>query len=207
MDNTKKIEVSLKHLYWYLIETCRYGYTRNNHLMPSGAFDTCREFLPKIAEADSEYAVYIAKQLCEECISDELVTHFYDGIDDEHHTRAEAIKFIEYCLDFIHETDSSYKPYNYELYLENLKRDDDKIYDIYEILTDGAHKPVTKDPVSIKDYLSVMMNYAGVAKGQTASYYKFDKPELNQIEYKIVSPVHKTFVVQRNTIYKRNGVQ
>jgi len=122
MDNTKKIEVSLKHLYWYLIDTCRYGYTRNNHLMPATAFDTCRELLPKIAEADAEYAIYVANQLAEEAISDELVWHFAEKVDDQFGNMSKTIKFIEDLLKFI-ETNADganrmLRPYNYEHYLE-----------------------------------------------------------------------------------------
>lgn len=122
MDTTKKVEIEIKHMYWYLIETCRYGYTRNNHLMPADAFDTCRKLLPRVAEADLEYAIYTAKQLAEEAISMELLIHFYEKVDDQFGNMAETIKFIEDLLKFIEDNakggNKMLKPYNYDSYLE-----------------------------------------------------------------------------------------
>lgn len=66
----KEVKVSLKDLYQMMICETRYGYTRNNGLMPSGAFDHCRTYLPLMAEADAEYAAHTAKQLAEEAISE-----------------------------------------------------------------------------------------------------------------------------------------
>ena len=129
----KKLEISIKDLYQFLIAECRYGYSRNNHLMPGGAYDHVREYLPIMEDVDAEYAIHTAKQLCEECIEMELI-QFLDGIDDENGTRADAFKFIEEMLDFIHKHDnqSTWKPYNYHWYLENKALDDKPRYDIYE---------------------------------------------------------------------------
>ena len=162
MNVNASIIVKLKDVYQFLIDSCRYGYTRNNHLMPDGAYEKCIEYLPKVANEDPDYAAYIAKQLCEECISEQLVMNFYNGIDDEFNTRANAIDFIEYCLDFIKQYDEDFKPYNYDSYLENLKRDDDKIYWVaVETEEEGEWKLLSTEPVSVKDYMNLIAKDLG----------------------------------------------
>lgn len=207
MDNTKKIEVSLKHLYWYLIDTCRYGYTRNNHLMPATAFDTCRELLPKIAEADAEYAIYIAKQLVEEAISDELVMHFYEGIDDEHMNRTKTIEFIKWCFDKIHIYEPDWKPYNYDMYLENIEHNNDKIYKINEVgyeytidelKDENLNIPcwvVSEEPMSVEEYLKFIYNL--VSDGKSEIIYNKINLNSNSIVYKILEPVQRQFLIIR----------
>lgn len=71
MENTqeKKISVGQKDLYQFLIAECRYGYTRNNHLMPDGAFRHVKEYLPLMKETDRFFAAGVAEQLADECIS------------------------------------------------------------------------------------------------------------------------------------------
>lgn len=66
----KDVKVSLKDLYQMMISDTRYGYTRNNGLMPDGAFDHCRTYLPLMAREDADYAAHTAKQLAEEAISE-----------------------------------------------------------------------------------------------------------------------------------------
>ena len=90
MDTAKTINVSLKNVYQLLISEMRYGYRRNNHLMPSCGYDKVKTLVPQMYEVDKEYAIYTMKQLCEECISDQLSANFYDGEEDEHGNRAEA---------------------------------------------------------------------------------------------------------------------
>ena len=68
MAKKKKVSVNPVDLYRFLIEGNRYGYTRNNHLMPSGAFDACRQYLPALFEADGDVALSTARQLAEEAI-------------------------------------------------------------------------------------------------------------------------------------------
>lgn len=129
----KMVEIKPKDLYQFLLTECRYGYTRNNHLMPDGAYRHVEEYLPELLKADKEMAINTAKQLVEECISMELV-QFADGIDDDLGNRAEAFKFIEEMLNFIHnnEVHNEWKPYNYDNYLENKALDEKSRYDIYE---------------------------------------------------------------------------
>jgi len=115
------MEIPLKDIYQLLISECRYGYTRNNHLMPSGAYDRVREYLPKMYEIDNDFALSTARQLCEEAISDELLTHFRDGVDDQHGNMKETIQFVEWLRAWIHGLSlipPYYVPYNYQQYLE-----------------------------------------------------------------------------------------
>lgn len=72
MENIKDktVSVSLSDLYQFLVSECRYGYTRNNHLMPWGAFRHVYEYLPLMVEADVDRAIGTAKQLAEEAISE-----------------------------------------------------------------------------------------------------------------------------------------
>ena len=109
MVNTKMMNISLKNVYQLLISEMRYGYSRNNHLMPSCGYDNIKTLVPQMYEVDKEYAVYTMKQLCEECISDQLAANFYDGEDDEFGNRAEAIKFINWSIQWInqHENNSN----------------------------------------------------------------------------------------------------
>lgn len=128
------MNIELKDLYQLLIAECRYGYTRNNHLMPEGAYDHVKQYLPLMIEEDKDFAIHTAQQLCEECISEEL-SQFEDGIDDENNSRQEAFKFIEWLLMFIDAHDDSvikWNPYNYDIYLRNKSLDDEPLYNIYE---------------------------------------------------------------------------
>lgn len=95
------MEIPLKDIYQLLIAECRYGYTRNNHLMPSCAYDRVREYLPTMLELDKGFALATARQLCEEAISDELLTHFRDGIDDQHGNMMDTVRFVEFLMSWI----------------------------------------------------------------------------------------------------------
>ena len=64
----KKVGVDPVDLYRFLVESNRYGFTRNNHLMPAGAFNACRDYLPDLYEADVSFGLAAAKQLAEEAI-------------------------------------------------------------------------------------------------------------------------------------------
>ena len=94
------VEVDINEVYQLLISTCRYGYTRFNHLEPSCSFMTCKEILPKMLEADLVATYCTAKQLCEECI-DVLSDKFYDCHEDEFGNRTSMIEFINWLLDYL----------------------------------------------------------------------------------------------------------
>ncbi len=117
MARKNTIAVDATDLYRFLITDLRYGYSRNNHLMPSCAYDEVKKYLMLMKKKDPELAEHTATQLCEECISDQLSINFYDGLDDQHGNRKEALEFVDYCIDF-----TGKKPYNYSNYLDNIEK-------------------------------------------------------------------------------------
>ncbi len=79
MENVKNktVSVDLSDLYQFMVSECRYGYTRNNHLMPWGAFNHVYEYLPLMVKVDPDWAASTATQLAEEAIS-ELRSYSFD---------------------------------------------------------------------------------------------------------------------------------
>lgn len=174
------IQIELKDLYQFLISECRYGYTRNNHLMPDGAYDHAKKYLPKMLISDKNFAIDTAKQLCEECIDQQLCGNFYDGRDDVHSNRACAIKFIEYLLDFIHKYEENYIPYNNDNYLNNLNKDKDPRYAIYSLKdNDEIDKCLNPQLLSVETLLAFLF------KAKTCYYNKYNGVELGDIIYNI----------------------
>jgi len=209
MDVTKTLDLSLKDIYQLLIGECRYGYSRNNHLMPSCAYDKVKNIVPRMYDVDKEYAVYTLKQICEECISDQLAGHFYDGEDDEHGNRQDAIKFITWSLQWIHQHDtdkrfegSLWLPYNYDLFTSNLEKDSEPRYLVYEIRGKSQRKYLlTPEPVSQKEYFNVM--FKDVPQGVYGTYRNeehrvSDKPgdRRRHYTYHVLSPFEKDFYVK-----------
>lgn len=130
----KKVEILTTDLYRLLIGELRYAYSRNNHLMPSAAYDEAKRLLSVLFEADDSLAIAAAKQLCEECINDQLNAHFSNGLDDQWGNRAEAIDFINHLIDFVHKKgDVDYLPYNYRAYEANVEKESKLRFDLYKI--------------------------------------------------------------------------
>ena len=202
MDTTKMMNVSLKNVYQLLISEMRYGYRRNNHLMPSCGYDKVKTLVPQMYEVDKEYAVYTMKQLCEECISDQLVANFYDGEDDEFGNRAEAIKFINWSIQWInqHENNSNnWLPYNHDLFVANLAKDDEPRYLVYELRGKSKRKKlITTEPVSQNEYLNVV--FAGITEAnyhrETHKMTENYGDNRRSYTYHILSPVEKDFYVK-----------
>ena len=202
MDTAKTMNVSLKNIYQLLISEMRYGYRRNNHLMPSCGYDKVKTLVPQMYEVDKEYAVYTMKQLCEECISDQLAANFYDGEDDEFGNRAEAIKFINWSIQWInqHENNSNnWLPYNHNLFVANLAKDDEPRYLVYELRGKSKRKKlITVDPVSQNEYMNVVFdgiteaNYHRETHKMTENY----GDNRRRYTYHILSPVEKDFYVK-----------
>lgn len=204
MDNTETLSLSLKDVYQFLISELRYGYGRNNHLMPGDGYEKVKRIIPEMYKVDEEYAVYTLKQLCEECITEQLSTNFYDGEDDENGNRAEAIEFVKWCLDWIHNhnedprfDDKKWLPYCYDSFLANLEKDNEPRYNIYEILGD-TKKLITEKPVSKKDCLTVIFD--GLSEGtyrREAHEVSDDPRDLRRhYIYHLLSPVNKDFYVE-----------
>lgn len=155
------VKIKLKDLYQLLISTARYAYTRNNHLMPGSFYEQAKRLLVEMKDADPEWAVNTVKQLCDECISDEIQNYFYDGIDDEYNNLQDSREFVKWLLDFI--DDDNWKPYNYADFEANLKKDDEPRYNIYKVegekevkITDTPASQNTFKDILFKDYLTVV---------------------------------------------------
>ena len=133
MEEKEYVKIDVHKLYQLLITELRYGYTRNNHLMPSSAYNDAADLLDRMLEADEGVAVRTAKQLCEECIGDELAMRFSEGLEDDFGNRKAAIDFIEYLLDFVRKREPGYKPYNMYMYDDNMKRSEDMRYSVFSI--------------------------------------------------------------------------
>lgn len=132
-EKTEFVKIDVHKLYQLLITELRYGYTRNNHLMPTSAYNDAAELLDKMLEADKEVAVSTAKQLCEECIGDELAMRFSEGLEDDFGNRKAAMDFVDYLLDFIRKRDPDYNPYNMYMYEENVKRSEGMRYSVFSV--------------------------------------------------------------------------
>lgn len=155
------VKIKLKDLYQLLISTARYAYTRNNHLMPGSFYEQAKRLLVEMKDADPEWAINTAKQLCDECISDEIQNHFYEGIDDEYNNLQDSRKFVKWLLDFI--DNNNWKPYNYADFEANLKKDDEPRYNIYKVegkkeikITDTPASQNNFKDILFKDYLTIV---------------------------------------------------
>lgn len=118
MHKEYNIKINIIDLYRFLVSECRYAYTRNNHLMPVCAFEEAKEYLNLMFDVDEHTAIHTAKQLCEECISLQLVDNFSDREDDEFYNKKKSLEFVEYLLEWISEKYADYTPYNYDMYCE-----------------------------------------------------------------------------------------
>lgn len=204
MDVMKTMSVPLKDVYQLLIGELRYGYKRNNHLMPDAGYEKVKRIIPEMYKVDKEYAIYTLKQLCEECISDQIMMNFHDGEDDEYGNRADAIHFVKYSLKWIHkhEADKQYEdnawfPYNYDLFLDNVAKDKEPRYNVYEIKGDDKVL-LTEHPVSQKKYKDIIFS------NMTEGTFKLESHKLSDeyydrrrsYVYHILSPVEKYFYVE-----------
>ena len=193
------VEIKSKDLYQFLLTDCRYGYTRNNHLMPDGAYRHVHEYLPELLKADKEMAISTAKQLCEECISMELV-QFSDGIDDSRGNRTGALQFISEMIKFVTENsdDKHWKPFNYDSYEANSDLDDKPRYDIYEAAYTGYDKldderefqlgkKINAEMISKKDLFMFLIKSEPLFKNaKSATYRKYEyKPGIEYWNNKV----------------------
>ena len=212
MDN--KIEVGLKEIYWFLVAGCRYGYTRNNHLEPSNSFSCCEKYLPIMLKADNEWALYTAKQLVDECISFELMSHFFEGDDDESENRKRSIEFIDWLLKWIKENGNEfYRPYNYDSYLSNLALDDKPQYLVFELFgCDWANSTWESEKLLNKNNLLSKNNYfdficedvCGLKERYSIAYNKiridgYGRNHLSQTKfiYRILLDKPRVFLVRK----------
>ena len=206
MRDAKTMMLQLRDVYQLLICEMRYGYSRNNHLMPSCGYDRIKIIIPQMYEADKEYTIYTMKQLCEECISDQLVMNFSDGEDDDFGNRAEAIEFIKWSLQWIHqhEADSSSEdnkwfPHNHALFLANIAKDNEPRYLIYELCGKSKRKKlITTNPVSQNEYLNIIFKDAADC-AYRKEIHKITKKygdNRRNYTYHILTPIKKDFYVK-----------
>lgn len=73
MKRKRNIRVDAYDLYQLLVAECRYGYTRDNHLMPGGAFAHSKKYLAEMLSCDKSLACYAATQLVREAV-DQLLS-------------------------------------------------------------------------------------------------------------------------------------
>lgn len=132
-----KVEVNVKDVYQLLVANLRYGYTRNNHLMPSCAYEQTKRIIDDFLKIDEDYAIHTLKQICDECISDEICINFYDGVDDECGNREESIQFVWWCIKTINEYISEWKPYNFDRFENNIAKDELNLYSVKVINGDS----------------------------------------------------------------------
>ena len=154
-NNDKTVQTTIHDLYQLLLAECRYGYKRNNHLMPDGAYSHVKTYLPLMFNEDADMALHTACQLCEECICEQLNWNFSDGLDDEYGNRKRAIEFIEYLLDWVREHSSNfYEPYNYSEYVENIEKEFKHKYRVFELDAFDAKanklREITTEPLDKK---------------------------------------------------------
>ena len=169
----KTVKINLKTLYQLMISNLRYSYTRNNHLVPSGTYDETKKLFDDMFNVDNEYAIYTLKQICEECISMEIVPNFYDGIDDENGNRRVSIDFVNWCLETIKEkTGETWKPYNYNNFVDNVAIDAKPLYDV-EFHKDGVDELLTKDvKVSKNGIFELVFKTLNIATEKVITYNK-----------------------------------
>ncbi len=211
------IEIGTNALYQLLICYCRYGYTRNNHLMPDAAFMRCEELLPKLLAVDKDCALRTAKQLCEECISHEIVMRFYDGDDDQSGNRASSIDFVHWLLTWIKENEKSqYRPYNYVHFLENVSIDDKPQYVVSELFNFNMEtRKWSSSKILNKDKLLSKNNYLNFILTDVCELKDGDKIRYNKIDvvkdkygfgkpikfiYRLLLKTPRTFLVAKKRI-------
>lgn len=199
----KIVQVSLKDLYQFLITECRYGYSRNNHLMPDGAYDHVKTYLPFMKSVDADMAINTAKQLCEECIEMELF-QFSDGIDDEYGNRKAAFQFISEMINFIAENsdDKNWRPYNYDKYENNVAFDSMPRYDIYEAEYTGYNKLNNEKEFK----LGKKLNKALLSKNHVMIYICSELCKSDNITYRKyeLKPDWKDYVESNSYTFKKD---
>lgn len=219
MTMVKEITIQSNLLYRFLIWGCRYGYTRNNSIMPEEAFSVCQEILPKQFEVDSVGALRTAQQLCDECISNELMTHFYDGNDDGYDNRYRSIEFIYWLLRWIKDNGGfDYKPYGYDFFLENVALDDKPQYLVTELFGfnmetrnwDSSKVLNANHLLSKKNYFDFIVNDVCNLKGKgnflfNKMHYFKDECELGagkslKFIYRFLLETPRTFLVEKQKI-------
>jgi len=209
------VEITIKDLYQLLISECRYGYSRNNHLMPDGAYIKVKNLIPKMYEVDETHANATLDQICDECISDQILLNYGDGEDDDCGNREAAIEFVEWCIKTLREHGNpEYTPRSYNLYKENLALDDVPRYRVYEVDKTYPEDPegskkvlLTESPVSENALLDFLVEHLCVESCEEAPVITLQKIRMkknpNRFEdrqknyfYHFLEPSEKSYFVE-----------
>lgn len=223
---TKTIDIELLDFYRLLVSNLRYAYSRNNHLQPSISYQDIKEkYLPKFFAIDKETALHTFKQMCDECISDEICVRFCDGEEDDFGNRRSSLEFVEYLLNEIHKYEPDWFPYNYDQFIRNKNLDDEPIYLIYEIK--GNRKKLISDKKYSTNYyieglLREVLHLSENDLKQGVFYNKqriknsfFDKrndkfcKRFDDYIYIIKEPINRKFYIKntRNDRFKKSEVK
>ena len=192
------MDIELKDVYQLLISECRYGYTRNNHLMPDGAYTKVKKYIPEMYKIDKDYALRTLQQICEECISLNLLTNFYDGYDDEFDNRQSCIDFIKWCLDYINNNwNQNYVPYNFDSFKEALEQENKPKYLVYEVNND-IKTLITPTPVSKLEYEDMIFFKDKIMTDKPIYFNKIrlDSDKKVSLKYILKTPVNKIYIVE-----------
>lgn len=199
---SKKVKVDTKTLYQLLLSEERYGCSRNNHLMPYGAFENIKTLIVELNKVDSEWAYATIRQICEEVIN-ELVLHFDDIETDENNNRPVYIKFINWCLEYIHKNFyKDYEPYNYFSFLENINRDYEKRYNVYEVIyshdkISTSMKKLNDEPlgkIEIPNFVANMLNVNAIS-------YSYERNDCKNNDKQVVSYIYHIKQPEQKDIY------
>ena len=191
------MDIELRDVGQLLLFECRYGYTRNNHLMPTEAYDKVKKYIPEMCRIDRDYTLHTLQQICEECISLNLLTNFYDGYGDEFGNRQRSIDFVKWCLEYIKNNgQQDYVPYNFDGFKEVLEQENKPKYLVYEVSND-IRTLITPDPISKLDYENLV--FLKDVPADNIIYFnksRLDSDKKVSLKYTLKIPTDKVYIVE-----------
>ena len=191
------MDIELRDVGQLLLFECRYGYTRNNHLMPTEAYDKVKKYIPEMCRIDRDYTLHTLQQICEECISLNLLTNFYDGYDDEFGNRQRSIDFVKWCLEYVKNNGhQDYVPYNFDSFKEALEQENKPKYLVYEVNND-IRTLITPDPISKLDYENLV--FLKDIPAHNIIYFnksRLDSDKKVSLKYTLKIPTDKVYIVE-----------
>lgn len=191
------MDIELRDVGQLLLFECRYGYTRNNHLMPTEAYDKVKKYIGEMCRLNKNYALHTLQQLCEECISLNLLTNFYDGYDDEFGNRQRSIDFVKWCLEYVKNNGhQDYVPYNFDSFKEALEQENKPKYLVYEVSND-IRTLITPDPISKLDYENLV--FLKDIPADNIIYFnksRLDSDKKVSLKYTLKIPTDKVYIIE-----------
>ena len=191
------MDIELRDVGQLLLFECRYGYIRNNHLMPTEAYDKVKKYIPEMCRIDRDYTLHTLQQICEECISLNLLTNFYDGYDDEFGNRQRSIDFVKWCLEYVKNNgQQDYVPYNFDSFKEALEQENKPKYLVYEVSND-IRTLITPDPISKLDYENLI--FLKDIPADNIIYFnksRLDSDKKVCLKYTLKIPTDKVYIIE-----------